>query len=52
MRKENNHLYSCMSELFFFLFFAVTQGGVAVASDACPDPGIPENGKRVGSDFR
>ncbi|NXO44644.1 CSMD1 protein, partial [Locustella ochotensis] len=30
----------------------VTQGGDAIASDTCPDPGIPENGKRVGSDFR
>lgn len=38
--------------LFFYLYFAVTQGGDAVASDTCPDPGIPENGKRVGSDFR
>uniref|UniRef100_A0A8C0UA60 CUB and Sushi multiple domains 1 n=1 Tax=Cyanistes caeruleus TaxID=156563 RepID=A0A8C0UA60_CYACU len=30
----------------------LTQGGDAIASDTCPDPGIPENGKRVGSDFR
>ncbi|XP_013928304.1 PREDICTED: CUB and sushi domain-containing protein 1-like, partial [Thamnophis sirtalis] len=30
----------------------VSQGGDAVASDMCPDPGIPENGKRTGLDFR
>ncbi|XP_025933967.1 CUB and sushi domain-containing protein 1 [Apteryx rowi] len=39
--KDSNHKNSVL-----------TQGGDAVTSDACPDPGIPENGKRVGSDFR
>lgn len=52
MGKMKSHLYSCMSTFFFFLYFTVTQGGDAIASDTCPDPGIPENGKRVGSDFR
>uniref|UniRef100_A0A5G2R948 CUB and Sushi multiple domains 1 n=1 Tax=Sus scrofa TaxID=9823 RepID=A0A5G2R948_PIG len=30
----------------------LSQGGVALVSDMCPDPGIPENGRRAGSDFR
>ncbi|XP_075413304.1 CUB and sushi domain-containing protein 1 [Tenrec ecaudatus] len=30
----------------------LSQGGVALVSDMCPDPGIPENGRRTGSDFR
>ncbi|EGV97116.1 CUB and sushi domain-containing protein 1 [Cricetulus griseus] len=30
----------------------LTQGGVALVSDMCPDPGIPDNGRRAGSDFR
>lgn len=54
MGKLTSHLFISMTNyyLFFYLYFAVTQGGDAVASDTCPDPGIPENGKRVGSDFR
>ncbi|CAO2611560.1 CUB and sushi domain-containing protein 1, partial [Lemmus lemmus] len=30
----------------------LTQGGVSLVSDMCPDPGIPDNGRRAGSDFR
>ncbi|XP_070454474.1 CUB and sushi domain-containing protein 1 isoform X2 [Equus przewalskii] len=30
----------------------LSQGGVALVSDMCPDPGVPENGRRTGSDFR
>ncbi|KAM5264090.1 CUB and sushi domain-containing protein 1 [Ctenodactylus gundi] len=30
----------------------LSQGGVALVSDMCPDPGVPENGRRAGSDFR
>ncbi|KAM6149501.1 CUB and sushi domain-containing protein 1 [Erethizon dorsatum] len=30
----------------------LSQGGDSSASDTCPDPGIPENGRRAGSDFR
>lgn len=30
----------------------VNEGGVRQASNSCPDPGEPENGKRHGSDFR
>ncbi|KAG8517559.1 LOW QUALITY PROTEIN: CUB and sushi domain-containing protein 1, partial [Galemys pyrenaicus] len=30
----------------------LSQGGVALAADMCPDPGVPENGRRAGSDFR
>ncbi|XP_058522650.1 CUB and sushi domain-containing protein 1 [Ochotona princeps] len=39
--KESSHKNSVLS-----------QGGVALVSDMCPDPGIPENGRRTGSDFR
>lgn len=31
---------------------AVNEGGVRQASNSCPDPGEPENGKRHGNDFR
>nr|XP_023990451.1 CUB and sushi domain-containing protein 3-like [Salvelinus alpinus] len=31
--------------------YAVNEGGIKQASNSCPDPGEPENGKRVGSDF-
>lgn len=30
----------------------VSQGGEALVSDMCPDPGIPEFGRRAGADFR
>ncbi|XP_036084876.1 CUB and sushi domain-containing protein 1 isoform X1 [Rousettus aegyptiacus] len=30
----------------------LSQGGVALVSDMCPDPGTPENGRRAGADFR
>ncbi|XP_054992155.1 CUB and sushi domain-containing protein 1 isoform X1 [Sorex araneus] len=30
----------------------LSQGGVALVSDTCPDPGTPEYGRRAGSDFR
>ncbi|XP_039595033.1 CUB and sushi domain-containing protein 1-like [Polypterus senegalus] len=39
--KDSNHKSTVLS-----------QAGVGVASDVCPDPGIPENGKRLGSDFQ
>lgn len=32
--------------------FAVNEGGIKQASNSCPDPGEPENGKRIGNDFR
>lgn len=38
--------------IIIFLSVTVSQGGVALVSDMCPDPGIPENGRRAGSDFR
>ncbi|KAM4694506.1 CUB and sushi domain-containing protein 1 [Discoglossus pictus] len=39
--KESNHKNSVLS-----------QGGVPMATDMCPDPGVPDNGKRTGFDFR
>ncbi|XP_073482747.1 CUB and sushi domain-containing protein 1 [Aquarana catesbeiana] len=39
--KESNHKNSVLS-----------QGGVPTATDMCPDPGVPESGKRAGFDFR
>lgn len=30
----------------------VNEGGIKQVSNYCPDPGEPENGKRIGSDFR
>ncbi|KAB0386866.1 hypothetical protein FD755_001822, partial [Muntiacus reevesi] len=32
--------------------YQVTQVGVSQGHNVCPDPGIPERGKRLGSDFR
>ncbi|MBN3314648.1 CSMD3 protein, partial [Atractosteus spatula] len=29
----------------------MNEGGIKQASNSCPDPGEPENGKRIGSDF-
>ncbi|TRY58018.1 hypothetical protein DNTS_034774 [Danionella cerebrum] len=29
----------------------VNEGGIKQASNSCPDPGEPENGKRIGNDF-
>uniref|UniRef100_A0A8D0BPV5 CUB and Sushi multiple domains 1 n=1 Tax=Salvator merianae TaxID=96440 RepID=A0A8D0BPV5_SALMN len=51
---DSNHRRKGFNAQFqvFFVSIAVSQGGDAVASDTCPDPGIPENGKRAGSDFR
>ncbi|KAM8884121.1 CUB and sushi domain-containing protein 3-like isoform 1-T1 [Synchiropus picturatus] len=31
--------------------FSLNEGGVRQASNSCPDPGEPENGKRHGNDF-
>lgn len=33
-----------------FPFLSVSQSGLA--GDVCPDPGVPENGKRMGSTFQ
>lgn len=35
-----------------FFCFVVTQVGVSQGHNLCPDPGIPERGKRIGNDFR
>lgn len=34
------------------LSHSVNEGGIKQVSNYCPDPGEPENGKRIGSDFR
>lgn len=34
------------------LSISVNEGGIKQVSNYCPDPGEPENGKRIGSDFR
>ncbi|XP_064839021.1 CUB and sushi domain-containing protein 3-like isoform X1 [Oncorhynchus masou masou] len=38
--KDNSNKFSILNE-----------GGIKQASNSCPDPGEPENGKRMGSDF-
>ncbi|XP_058878367.1 CUB and sushi domain-containing protein 3 isoform X1 [Acipenser ruthenus] len=38
--KENSNKFSILNE-----------GGIKQASNSCPDPGEPEHGKRIGSDF-
>ena len=45
---------SCDYPSLYVLFFClvVTQVGVSQGHNMCPDPGIPERGKRLGSDFR
>lgn len=47
-------LPSCDYPSMYMLFFSlvVTQVGVSQGHNMCPDPGIPERGKRLGSDFR
>lgn len=53
----NNHQWQLLSGLysfniFFFVFSPVSQMGVVQGHNMCPDPGIPDRGKRKGSDFR
>ncbi|XP_075438529.1 CUB and sushi domain-containing protein 3 isoform X5 [Ascaphus truei] len=43
---DNNHRYRGFSAQY-----QVNEGGIKQASNMCPDPGEPENGKRIGSDF-
>uniref|UniRef100_A0A8C9LA03 CUB and Sushi multiple domains 2 n=1 Tax=Pavo cristatus TaxID=9049 RepID=A0A8C9LA03_PAVCR len=52
--------YQADERMFLLLFclcmccfcFVVTQVGVSQGHNMCPDPGIPERGKRIGNDFR
>ena len=47
----SNH--TCFDSFFScFPVVSVNEGGIKTASNLCPDPGEPENGKRIGSDFR
>lgn len=46
------YLFCCLFCGFVLFCFAVNEGGIKQASNLCPDPGEPENGKRIGSDFR
>uniref|UniRef100_A0AAR2JXJ0 CUB and Sushi multiple domains 3a n=1 Tax=Pygocentrus nattereri TaxID=42514 RepID=A0AAR2JXJ0_PYGNA len=41
----------CISNAMLCSDFAVNEGGIKQASNSCPDPGEPENGKRIGNDF-
>ncbi|XP_056378601.1 CUB and sushi domain-containing protein 3 isoform X6 [Hyla sarda] len=43
---DNNHRYRGFSAQY-----QVNEGGIKQASNMCPDPGEPENGKRIGSNF-
>ncbi|KAF3691668.1 CUB and sushi domain-containing protein 3 CUB and sushi multiple domains protein 3 [Channa argus] len=43
---ESNHRHKG-----FRAQYQVNEGGIKQVSNYCPDPGEPENGKRVGSDF-
>uniref|UniRef100_A0A6Q2YHZ2 CUB and Sushi multiple domains 1 n=1 Tax=Esox lucius TaxID=8010 RepID=A0A6Q2YHZ2_ESOLU len=40
----------CQNSAYLGPAWFLPQGGMA--ADICPDPGIPENGKRMGSDFQ
>uniref|UniRef100_G1LJB7 CUB and sushi domain-containing protein 3 n=1 Tax=Ailuropoda melanoleuca TaxID=9646 RepID=G1LJB7_AILME len=50
---DSNHRYRGFSAPYQGMFneFLLNEGGIKTASNLCPDPGEPENGKRVGSDF-
>ncbi|XP_075681928.1 CUB and sushi domain-containing protein 3 isoform X5 [Rhinoderma darwinii] len=43
---DGNHRYRGFSAQY-----QVNEGGIKHASNMCPDPGEPENGKRIGSNF-
>ncbi|TSK31354.1 CUB and sushi domain-containing protein 3 [Bagarius yarrelli] len=43
---DSNHRYRGFSA-----HYQVNEGGIKQASNSCPDPGEPENGKRIGNDF-
>ncbi|XP_016352358.1 CUB and sushi domain-containing protein 3-like [Sinocyclocheilus anshuiensis] len=43
---DSNHRYKGFSA-----HYQVNEGGIKQASNSCPDPGEPENGKRIGNDF-
>lgn len=48
----SKHLYLYNLHSILSPFFLVTQAGMAQGYNMCPDPGIPEWGKRIGLDFR
>lgn len=50
--KVQNHLSISHSGLGCSFSISVNEGGIKQVSNYCPDPGEPENGKRIGSDFR
>lgn len=50
--KIQNYLSISHSGLGCSFSISVNEGGIKQVSNYCPDPGEPENGKRIGSDFR
>uniref|UniRef100_A0A668ASR4 CUB and Sushi multiple domains 3 n=1 Tax=Myripristis murdjan TaxID=586833 RepID=A0A668ASR4_9TELE len=50
---ESNHRHKGFRAhiLGHCLSHSVNEGGIKQVSNYCPDPGEPENGKRIGSDF-
>uniref|UniRef100_A0A4W6EL58 CUB and Sushi multiple domains 3 n=1 Tax=Lates calcarifer TaxID=8187 RepID=A0A4W6EL58_LATCA len=50
---ESNHRHKGFRAhiLGLSLSHSVNEGGIKQVSNYCPDPGEPENGKRIGSDF-
>lgn len=52
MTKVGLCLSMCVSNVILCSEFTVNEGGIKQASNSCPDPGEPENGKRIGNDFR
>uniref|UniRef100_A0A8D3BTG4 CUB and sushi domain-containing protein 1-like n=1 Tax=Scophthalmus maximus TaxID=52904 RepID=A0A8D3BTG4_SCOMX len=51
-RKGFSAQYQGMAHKPFFFFYTLPMSQSGLAGDVCPDPGVPENGKRMGSSFQ